>query len=59
MQSEGREGHWGLKGMNERAESVGAQFQIWSTEDKGTDIDIRLRAAIAYTGQNIFYSSNS
>jgi ligand-binding sensor domain-containing protein/signal transduction histidine kinase len=48
MQSVGRKGHWGLRGMNERAKSMGAQFQIWSTEGRGTEIEIRLRATAAY-----------
>ncbi len=48
MQSVGRKGHWGLRGMNERAKSIGAHFQVWSTEGKGTEIEIRLRAAAAY-----------
>jgi len=47
-----REGHWGLLGMNARARSIGAQLQIWSTEGKGTDVEIRLPAAAAYVAQN-------
>jgi signal transduction histidine kinase len=46
-----REGHWGLVGMKARATSIGAQLQIWSTEGKGTDVEIRLRAADAYVAQ--------
>jgi ligand-binding sensor domain-containing protein len=48
IRSVGRKGHWGLRGMNERAKSIGAHFQIWSTEGRGTEIEIRLRAAAAY-----------
>jgi signal transduction histidine kinase len=50
--SASREGHWGLPGMKARAQSIGAQLQIWSTEGKGTDVEIRLPAAVAYVAQN-------
>ncbi len=53
MQSVGRKGHWGLRGMNERAKSIGAHFQIWSTEGRGTEIEIQLRAAAAYIRRDI------
>jgi signal transduction histidine kinase len=46
--SASRKEHWGLLGMNTRARSIGAQFQIWSIEGKGTDVEIRLPAAAAY-----------
>jgi signal transduction histidine kinase len=51
MQSVGRKGHWGLSGMNERAKSIGANLQVWSTEGKGTEVEICLRAAAAYLKQ--------
>jgi signal transduction histidine kinase len=47
-----REGYWGLPGMNARARSIGAQLQIWSSEGKGTDVEIRVPAAAAYVAQN-------
>ena len=47
-----REGHWGIPGMNARARSIGAQLQIWSTQGKGTDVEIRIPAAAAYVAQN-------
>lgn len=47
----GKPGHWGLAGMRERAERVGASFDIWSRADTGTEVDIRLPAAIAYGGR--------
>jgi hypothetical protein len=37
--------------MRERAERVGASFDIWSGADTGTEVDIRLPAAIAYGGR--------
>jgi signal transduction histidine kinase len=44
----GRSGHWGLRGMEERAKSIGAIFKIWSTPGRGTEVEIRLRAGAAY-----------
>ncbi len=36
----GREGHWGLVGMRERAERIGAKFRIWSGDHTGTEIEL-------------------
>ncbi len=44
----GRSGHWGFRGMKERARNVGATFRIWSTSGRGTEIEVRLRAEAAY-----------
>jgi signal transduction histidine kinase/ligand-binding sensor domain-containing protein len=46
--SDGREGHWGLSGMRERAQSIGAQLSIWSGPRGGTVIDLTIPAKIAY-----------
>ena len=32
--------HWGLRGMRERAENVGARFEIWSRRDAGTEVSV-------------------
>jgi signal transduction histidine kinase len=44
----GRAGHWGVPGMDERASSIGGQFQVWSELNKGTEIEVTIPAAIAY-----------
>jgi signal transduction histidine kinase/ligand-binding sensor domain-containing protein len=44
----GRVGHWGLLGMRERANKLSANLDIWSTQDAGTEIDLRVPAAVAY-----------
>ena len=44
-----REGHWGLQGMRERAENIGAHLEIWSRPGAGTEIDLRLPADLAFT----------
>jgi signal transduction histidine kinase len=36
----GRDLHWGLMGMRERAGSVGAQVRIWSRLGAGTEVEI-------------------
>ncbi|MFZ6778919.1 two-component regulator propeller domain-containing protein [Undibacterium sp. Ji83W] len=44
-----REGHWGLVGMKERAEAMGANYLMKSVEGEGTAIQVRLPANLAYT----------
>jgi signal transduction histidine kinase len=44
-----KEGHWGIQGMRERAALMGGQLQIRSEEKAGTEIQLRLPAAVAYT----------
>jgi signal transduction histidine kinase len=36
----GRNSHWGLLGMRERAEGIGAQFRIWSRPGAGTEVEV-------------------
>jgi signal transduction histidine kinase len=43
-----RPGHWGLKGMNERATSIGAKVEIWSRSGAGTEIEVSIPAKLAY-----------
>lgn len=44
-----REGHFGLHGMKERAEIAGGKLEIWSRDGSGTEIDLTIPAASAYT----------
>lgn len=44
----GKDGHWGLSMMRERAEEIGAVFHIWTTQSNGTEIDVRVPARLAY-----------
>jgi signal transduction histidine kinase len=32
--------HWGLRGMRERAENIGARFGVWSTLGAGTEVRV-------------------
>jgi ligand-binding sensor domain-containing protein/signal transduction histidine kinase len=43
-----RPGHWGIPGIRERAARLGAQLNIWSDKDAGTEIEAALAAKIAY-----------
>jgi signal transduction histidine kinase len=42
----GRDGHWGLMGMRERARSISAQLRIWSSPGAGTEVEISVPDAI-------------
>jgi signal transduction histidine kinase len=44
----GRSGHWGLRGMRERAEKLGARFDVVSSDVSGTEITIIVRANRVY-----------
>jgi signal transduction histidine kinase len=44
----GRPGHWGLPGMRERALKIGAPLDIRSRSGSGTEIELRVPAAVAY-----------
>jgi signal transduction histidine kinase len=44
----GRQGHWGLSGMRERARKIGGQLNIWSNPGNGTEIDLTIPAKVAY-----------
>jgi len=44
-----RRGHWGLTGMRERAEAIGAELDVWSSSGDGTEVSLRVPAVIAYT----------
>ena len=44
----GRDGHWGLPGMRERAQQIGARLDLWSEVGAGTEMDLRIPASIAY-----------
>jgi signal transduction histidine kinase len=51
--SAGREGHWGLAGMRERSESIGARLILRSRIDAGTEVELTVPGAIAFESQFI------
>ncbi len=44
----GRSGHYGLSGMRERAERLGAEFNVSSALNSGTEIELFVPGTIAY-----------
>jgi signal transduction histidine kinase len=50
LASGGREGHFGLRGMHERAELVGGRLGVWSARGAGTELELTIPGARAYTG---------
>jgi ligand-binding sensor domain-containing protein/signal transduction histidine kinase len=45
---EGRPDHWGLRGMRERAQRIGAQLNLWSRAETGTEVELTVPGATAY-----------
>lgn len=43
-----RQNHWGLPGMRERSQKIGAHIDIWSRKGAGTEIELRVPATVAY-----------
>ena len=43
-----RPDHWGLPGMRERAQTMGAQLQMWSRPETGTEVELTVPEATAY-----------
>jgi signal transduction histidine kinase/ligand-binding sensor domain-containing protein len=42
-------GHWGLRGMRERAKLIGGTFEVWSQLGSGTEAELTIPAASAYS----------
>jgi signal transduction histidine kinase len=48
LATHGREGHYGLRGMPERAALIGGKLAVWSEVGAGTEVELGLTARIAY-----------
>lgn len=44
----GKPGHWGLRGMHERAKQVAGKLMIRSGSDEGTEVHITIPTRTAY-----------
>ena len=44
----GRPGHWGLRGMRERAKVIGGNLELWSEFESGTEVELTIPASTAY-----------
>lgn len=49
LQAGGRSGHWGLPGIRERAQRIGANLNFWSEVGAGTEVELIALAAVAYS----------
>lgn len=47
----GRDGHWGLSGMRERAERIGARLKVRSRAAAGTEVELTVPARVAFRNQ--------
>ena len=48
LEEGGRPGHFGLRGMHERAHKVGGQLRFWSRPETGTEVELSVPGATAY-----------
>jgi signal transduction histidine kinase len=48
LEAGGRPGHFGLRGMKERAQRIGGTFDIWTAAHVGTEVSVEIPAAVAY-----------
>jgi len=48
LEKGGRADHWGLQGMRERAQKIGAQLKLWSGAETGTEVELIVPGATAY-----------
>jgi signal transduction histidine kinase len=44
----GKDGHWGLTGMRERAESIGARLKVLSRTNAGTEVELLIPSNVAF-----------
>ena len=49
LAGQGIDGHYGLRGMPERAALIGGKLAVWSEVGVGTEVELRLPASIVYT----------
>jgi signal transduction histidine kinase len=47
----GRDGHWGLSGMRERADRIGATLHVLSSASAGTEIQLSIPGNVAFLEQ--------
>ncbi len=50
MREGGRPGHWGLRGMRERAAKIGAKLVLTARPDGGTEMLLAVPAGLVYAG---------
>ena len=48
----GRDGHWGLSGMRERSEGIGASLKLRSRIGAGTEVELTVPSTIAFESES-------
>ena len=48
----GRPDHWGMQGMRERANKIGAELKLWSGHETGTEVELTVPGTTAYQANN-------
>jgi ligand-binding sensor domain-containing protein/signal transduction histidine kinase len=48
LEKGGRDDHWGLQGMRERAKKIGGKLDLWSRPGSGTEVELTVPASTAY-----------
>jgi signal transduction histidine kinase len=48
LEKGGRDDHWGLQGMRERAKRIGGKLDLWSRPGSGTEVELAVPASTAY-----------
>ena len=48
LEEGGRPDHWGMQGMRERANKIGAELKLWSGHDTGTEVELIVPGSTAY-----------
>jgi signal transduction histidine kinase/ligand-binding sensor domain-containing protein len=52
LSDDGHEGHYGLRGMRERAQLLGGNLTVWSERNSGTEVELIIPAARAYSSSH-------
>jgi signal transduction histidine kinase/ligand-binding sensor domain-containing protein len=53
MLQSGKAGHWGLKGIRERAERIGAKLNLFSNPGAGTQVVLTVAAELAFQPEDV------
>jgi signal transduction histidine kinase len=51
IEAGGKPGHWGMRGMRERAAKIGAHLETWSRPGAGTELELKIPGSVAYNAQ--------
>ena len=51
LASHGSQGHYGLRGLRERAVLAGGELAIWSEAGAGTEVELRVPASVVYQAE--------